>query len=74
VVLNSPFGGAAPFLVQRAETLPAFGINLGDGQCDASESEVKNQAALTAAPLMNARMSALITSACVVIMPWGKPG
>jgi hypothetical protein len=25
-------------------------------------------------PRMNARMSGLITSACVVIMPWGKPG
>ena len=29
---------------------------------------------LTVAPLMNARMSALITSAFVVIMPCGKPG
>jgi hypothetical protein len=33
-----------------------------------------HQAALTAAPLMNARMSALITSAFVVIMPCEKPG
>src|SRR6476646_6359766 len=30
---------------------------------------VKHQTALTAAPLMNARMSALITSAFVVIIP-----
>jgi len=29
---------------------------------------------LTVAPLMNARMSALITAAFVVIMPCGKPG
>jgi hypothetical protein len=27
LVLDSPFGAAAPFLVQRAETLPAIGIN-----------------------------------------------
>src|SRR6202020_2405718 len=35
---------------------------------------VKHQAALTAGPLMNARMSALITPVFVVIMPCGMPG
>jgi hypothetical protein len=35
---------------------------------------VKHQAALSADSLMNARMSALITSAFVVIMPCEKPG
>ena len=41
---------------------------------DRNLATVKHQTALTAAPLMNARMSALITSAFVVIIPCEKPG
>jgi hypothetical protein len=39
-----------------------------------SRATVQHQTALTATPLMNARMSALITSAFVVIIPCEKPG
>ena len=51
----------------------AAGHDMDHYTSDAS-AVVEHQATLTAAPLMNVSMSALITSALVVIMPCGKPG